>query len=132
MKTQQQWHEHLASTRPSNYDLADMLALRDERIAEQAEMLKALMPPVTSAGPAWTGKVVLQYFRGAGRYYTEGTYQTPHTDIYQIFAEVHTKLANGDYPGLAGASPWMHVLVTVPGHPHEHPLLIPASRKEGE
>lgn len=84
-------------------------------------------------GAAWDGKVEIQYFRHSGRYYTSGEYITEvkdRTNVYAVHAEVRDKFARGDYPGLVSARPQYHALVLVPGHPYEHPLLIPASVAE--
>lgn len=140
MKTRQQWRDYLtreqAAGRLSIEDMAQMLTLRDERVALQDETIKALLPTrAQSTAPAWSGKVELQYFRSRGRYYSGGDYQTEFTDpkdLYKIFDEVRAKLAAGDYPGLSGNCPYFHVLVLVPGHPFEHPLLIPATEQEAE
>lgn len=80
----------------------------------------------------WMVKVTL--FKGPGKYYTEGTYWTSHADLHDIWTEVRSMVIAGQLPGIhshpasdGGHTRW-NVLINVPGHPHEHPLLIPATR----
>lgn len=80
--------------------------------------------------PQWLVKVTV--FKGPGKYYTEGEYHSTHSDLHKIFEEVRVMHKTGRLPGILptdapeGHQRW-NALVQVPGHPHDHPNLIPAT-----
>lgn len=75
-------------------------------------------------------RVELTYFKGTGKYYTGGEYVTEHVFYWDILAEIKQQRASGNWPGLSGACPSFHTLVTVPDHPLDVPHLIPATATE--
>lgn len=70
--------------------------------------------------------VKLQYFRSSGgKFYSEGEYETEKEFLFEIWDELkYDMLARGIRPGLVDGHDGFHVLVNVPGHPHEHPRLL--------
>jgi hypothetical protein len=67
----------------------------------------------------------LTYFRERGKFYSEGT--LPVRDdacLLEIWSQIERLRDQGDLPGLIHGAQDYHVLVTVPGHPHDHPRLI--------
>lgn len=69
-------------------------------------------------------KVQLDYFKKSGKWYSEGSYYTEFSDLYEIFKEVRQKLKKGKRPGLVDAVNEFHVLITVPEHEFNIPQLI--------
>lgn len=69
-------------------------------------------------------KVQLTYFRTTGKYYTEGEFETSAQHLWHIWAEVDRMRLEKTLPGLIkGHSPFI-VLVEVPNHEHDHPILL--------
>jgi len=68
--------------------------------------------------------VKLTYFKLSGKYYSEASYVSGKDYLFEIWDEVKQRRLAGSLWGLTtGHSPF-HILVNVPGHPHEHPHLI--------
>ena len=68
--------------------------------------------------------VKLTYFKLSGKYYSEISYVSKKDSLFEIWDEVKRRRAVKRLWGLMiGHSPF-HILVNVPGHPHEHPRLI--------
>ena len=65
----------------------------------------------------------LTYFKETGKYYSEGEYDSSEDELYKIWREVRKMQREGTLPGLTPGSKF-HVLVKVPGHPHDHPTLM--------
>lgn len=69
-------------------------------------------------------KVMLTYFHLRGKYYAEGEYETDAVHMFQIFEQVDRLRRERKLPGLIeGHSPFI-VLVDVPDHEHNHPVLL--------
>lgn len=69
-------------------------------------------------------KVVLQYFRPSGKWYSEGEYQTEKKGLFEIWEEVREMQDKGNLPGLVPGAREFHISIDVPEHPHRHPHLI--------
>lgn len=72
--------------------------------------------------------VKLTYFRRRGKYYSEGEYSVPgDLALHQIWDQVERRRDSGNLPGLVHGAKEYHILINVPGHPHEHPrfLMLP-------
>lgn len=67
--------------------------------------------------------VQLTFFKGTGKYYSHGEYETELESLSDIWKEVDERIRNNDTPGVGHPSTFI-VLVNVPGHPHEHPRLL--------
>lgn len=74
-------------------------------------------------------KVELTYFRESGKYYCHGEYEAPDVPLYHIWSQVMRMKDNGNLPGLVRGANEFHVLINVPGHPHDHPHLIPIYKR---
>ena len=71
-------------------------------------------------------KVNLDYFKESGKWYSEGSFETNRTELYEIFADVQHMLDAGTLPGLINGHSSFYVLIDVPDHKHNHPhLCIP-------
>ena len=71
------------------------------------------------------GQVVnLQYFREGGKWYSDGSYRTFHTNLWQIWDEVQMMLDRRELPGLMKGHDAYCITVDVPQHPNRHPHLI--------
>lgn len=110
--------------------LAEQQAMPDDSYVGELERLRGLLTELVgerSKSAPWTVK--LTYFHQGGKYYTEGEYQSRHSELWQIFNEAAELAREHKLPGLrVGHSDWI-MLVEVPGHPHEHPfLVIPTTR----
>lgn len=72
-------------------------------------------------------KVLLNYFRRSGKWYSEGEYETQKTGLWEIWEEVQAFRQTGDLPGLVhsddGRLEYI-VSIDVPEHPHRHPHLL--------
>lgn len=70
--------------------------------------------------------VKLEIFRLGGKWYTDGKYETRHTDLTDIWNEVRALRSAGQLPGLIHGGNHLEFLVyvDVPKHPHRHPRLI--------
>jgi hypothetical protein len=89
----------------------------------EALMSTPVLTTPSSIHPTTTYRVHLTYFKGSGKYYSSGQYQTSHEELHQIFQEVKGLVQSGQLPGLRqGAS--FNTLIEVPDHPHNHPHLI--------
>jgi hypothetical protein len=72
-------------------------------------------------------EVELQYFRPDGRYYSSGSFRVAiGTPLWAIFVQVRTMKKLQRLPGLVDGASSYHVLVNAPGHPDEHPHIVPA------
>jgi len=69
-------------------------------------------------------KVVLQYFRESGKWYSEGEYNTDKKHLFDIWEEVLSMVRTKRLPGLVEDHSDYYVLIDVPQHPHRHPHLI--------
>ena len=69
-------------------------------------------------------KVILQYFKPSGKWYSEGEYESSQTDLWMIWAEVEEFQVRGKLPGLVNGAREFIISVDVPEHPHRHPHLI--------
>lgn len=70
-------------------------------------------------------KVELVYFKAGGKYYSEGSYLTNHTELWEVVNEIKEMRNKGELPGLiAGASDFM-IHVVVKEVPHIIPLYVP-------
>lgn len=82
--------------------------------------------------------VELTYFKESGKYYSEGKLEVPDTlpnaigglpagHVTPLF-EINTLVRHLSHarrlPGLVENHSAYHVLVNVPGHPHEHPHMV--------
>ena len=65
--------------------------------------------------------VKLTYFKGSGKYYSEGTCYVEQKPLYEIWEEIK-KMET--LPGLVGNWPNGFILIDVPNHEHNHPPLI--------
>ncbi len=76
--------------------------------------------------------VKLTYFKKTGKFYSDGEYVTTKHGLHDIWTEVESmRRDGGKRPGLCDSKhDEFHVLVNVPGHPHEHPRLIVARGDE--
>lgn len=68
-------------------------------------------------------KVNLIYFKLNGKFYGEGTYETQHTNLGDIFEEVLHMQSASRLPGLRNGHSEFIALVDVPEHEHNHPYL---------
>jgi hypothetical protein len=70
-------------------------------------------------------KVELTYFKQSGKYYSEGELEVDaRLYMHHIFDEVRRLLKARTLPGLVEGHSNYIVLVDVPGHVHNHPILI--------
>ena len=68
--------------------------------------------------------VKLTYFKRSGKFYDEGTYETDHKPLYQIWKEVEQLRDHRKLPGLIEGHSYYIVSVDVPEHEYNHPDLI--------
>lgn len=69
--------------------------------------------------------VMLTYFKWSGKYYGQGEYETIEEDMFDIAKEVEAKLINRTLPGLIKNHSLFNVLINIPDHPRNYPMLIP-------
>lgn len=69
-------------------------------------------------------RVDLTYFRTTGKFYSEGSYETTVQHLWQIWEEVDRMRRERRLPGLQEGHSNYIVLVDVPDHEHNHPVLI--------
>jgi len=70
-------------------------------------------------------KVNLTLFKTTGKYGYEGSYQSGHESLGDIWDEVRHMQRTGTLPGLCpNAGKELYILVNAPGHEHDHPRLI--------
>ncbi len=72
-------------------------------------------------------KVEIQYFKGSGKYYCEGTYKTEKNSMGDIFQEACDMLLSGNCPGLrddAFNRNSFAAYISVPEHDNNHPYLL--------
>lgn len=69
-------------------------------------------------------KVRLDYFNDNGKWKYSGDYMTSKRHLFEIWDEIRAMLkTEKPMPGITNT--WKsHILVTVPGHPNDHPHLI--------
>lgn len=86
-------------------------------------------------------KVLLTYFKPNGKYYSTGEYYhqdgteatVPRlTPLYEVWERVRAMRNSQVLPGLMEGHSDFAVLVDVPDHPHNHPLLLPAAQTAGQ
>ena len=77
---------------------------------------------VTTAPKLYTVK--LSYFKTRGKWYSDGEYQSKHTELFDIWDEVRGMRDKRHLPGLMEGCSEFIVLIDVPDHPHNHPHLI--------
>lgn len=68
-------------------------------------------------------RVVLNYFKQTGKWYSEGEYETQLTSddgLYEVWEEVVGMFRKGKRPGLVDGKQEFNTLVEVPEHPHNH------------
>jgi hypothetical protein len=83
------------------------------------------MPWTDSALPEEGWTVRLTYFKGTGKYYTEGSYLSRIPLMEGVWDEVRMLKRELRLPGLVeGAGDDFYILVEIPNHPHNHPRLI--------
>lgn len=82
--------------------------------------------------------VELTYFKDTGKYYSSGRLEVPDvlpnaigglpagevTPLFEIFSLVRHLSHARSLPGLVEGHSAFHVLVDVPGHPHQHPHMV--------
>lgn len=67
--------------------------------------------------------VKLQYFKGTGKYYSEGEFFVPASiSLLDIWELVKEKQKNKTLPGIMGSEWYIHCCA--PGHKHDHPRLF--------
>lgn len=69
-------------------------------------------------------KVLLDYFKPNGKWYSDGEYETDRTDLWIIWNEVEEMQILGELPDLVEGAREFIISVDVPEHPHRHPHLI--------
>lgn len=70
-------------------------------------------------------KVILTYFKRTGKYYSSGDYITYRDLLQDIWEEVMLMQKSHRLPGLIlGSSQDFIVLVNVPDHEYDHPILL--------
>lgn len=68
-------------------------------------------------------QVKLTYFKPSGKMYSEATYMTEKSEMFDIFEQVRQMLNDGNLPELVIGAVY-DVLVEVPDHPQNHKGLI--------
>lgn len=91
-------------------------------------------PEAIAAAEPEDYRVNLEIYKPGGKFYTEGHYITKQQHMYEIFQEVREKVLTGRIPGLREGSHWSDtetwmVAIRVPGHPNDHPHIIPSQRR---
>lgn len=71
-----------------------------------------------------THKVILTYYKGSGKYYSEAAYESNKEHLFQIWAEVEDMVRAGNAPGLSSGGKYFIVQVDVPTHHQRHPHLV--------
>ncbi len=67
----------------------------------------------------------LRYFKSSGKWYSDGYFEVDgKRDMIDIWNDVREMVATGRLPGLIHGHSEFYVLLTVPGHPHDHPRLF--------
>lgn len=69
-------------------------------------------------------RVKLDYFKDTGKFYTDAEYTTHKLHLWEIWDELKDMLRAGNRPGLVDGQCEFYVVVRVPEHPHDHPVLI--------
>jgi len=70
----------------------------------------------------------LTYFRENGKYYSQAEVISHKNSIYEIWEDIKNRLKGENWPGLINRQIGWYVLIEVPGHPNNHPLLILTDR----
>jgi hypothetical protein len=68
-------------------------------------------------------KVHLTYFKGHGKYYSDGEYTSHKEQLFEITDEAQDMARTGKVPGMVDVYKPKFMLINVPGHPHDHPRL---------
>ncbi len=67
----------------------------------------------------------LLYFKSSGKWYATGYFEVDgKREMIDIWQDVKKMMVSGCLPGLVSEHSEFYVLVTVPGHPHDHPRLF--------
>lgn len=91
-----------------------------------AEALEIVVPP-----EGWLVK--LTYFKPGGKYYTDVEYRSHCVNLFEVNREVDELRRSVDpRTGMHGGGQEYVTLVEVPGHPHEHPHMLPPLREWSE
>ena len=69
-------------------------------------------------------RVHLTYFKGTGKFYSDDVYDTEEVGLQEIWDEVLKMKTEGTLPGLAPNCREFIIIISVPGHPHDHPKMI--------
>ena len=65
----------------------------------------------------------LTYFKGHGKYYSDGEYTSHKEQLFEIVAEARDMARAGKVPGMVDGYKPKFMLINVPNHPHDHPAL---------
>ncbi len=68
-------------------------------------------------------KVHLTYFKGHGKYYSDGEYTSHKEQLFEIVAEARDIARAGKVSGMVDGYKPKFVLINAPNHPHDHPAL---------
>lgn len=72
--------------------------------------------------------VKLTYFKPCGKYYSEGEFTVDAAQpLFKIWDFIDELIKQKKLPGLVRGHSSFIVLVNVPGHMHEHPILLNTS-----
>lgn len=74
-------------------------------------------------------QVNLTYFKQTGKYYSEGSYQTDKTSLLDIWDEIKEKIRTKTLPCLVEGHSDFIVLVHIPDHEMDHPVLFNIGNK---
>lgn len=69
-------------------------------------------------------RVIVNYFKQNGKWYSEGEYDTNKVQLFEIWEELREMFNNRKRPGLVDGIQEFNTLVNVPEHPHNHPYII--------
>lgn len=69
-------------------------------------------------------KVELAYFKPNGTYYSSGSFETEFTDLCNIWYSIKKKILNKELPELVKGHSDYVVLVNVPEHRDNHPIIL--------
>ncbi len=68
-------------------------------------------------------KVHLTYFKGYGKYYSDGEYTSHKEQLFEIITEARDMARAGNVPGMVDGYKPKFMLISAPNHPHDHPTL---------
>lgn len=78
-------------------------------------------------------RVVIEYFKESGKWYSSAEYETSLTvddGLWLVWEELRKMLSRGERPGLIEGKHEFNTLVRVPEHPHDHLHMIMAASLE--